>query len=56
MFDCKYEDAALMQDLKKKVRKNIWQAVFSSEGDFKWSMQAFLCAISPKLEYKIKKM
>ncbi|MCR4702121.1 MAG: glycosyltransferase [Saccharofermentans sp.] len=54
MFDCRYEDAALMKELKKKVGKNIFQVLFSSEGDIKWKMQALLCSISPKMEYRLK--
>lgn len=54
MFDCKYEDAELLKELKRKAGKNIMQVLFSSEGDFKWKMQTLLCSISPKLEYKLK--
>ena len=54
MFDCKYEDAELLKELKRKAGKNIMQVLFSSEGDIKWKMQTLLCSISPKLEYKIK--
>ncbi len=55
MFDCGYEDKALQDELRRNVKKNLGQALFSSEGDFKWKMQALLCAISPKFEYKLKR-
>ena len=55
MFDCGYEDKALQDELRRNVKKNLGQALFSSEGDLKWKMQALLCAISPKFEYKLKR-
>ena len=54
MFECNYEDKQLQKDLVSKIRKNLGPAMFSSEGDVKWTMQAFLCSISPGLEYKVK--
>ncbi len=54
MFDCKYEDSTLQNGLRSNVKKNLAQAIFSKEGDIKWKMQALLCAVSPKLEYRFK--
>ena len=54
MFECGYEDKELQKSLVKKVRKNLFPALFSSEGDAKWTMQVFLCSISPKFEYWVK--
>ncbi len=55
MFDCGYEDKALQDELRSRIKKNLAPAMFSSEGDLKWKMQAFLCALSPDFEYRLKR-
>ncbi len=54
MFDCGYTDRELQSGLRRNIRKNLFQVLFSPVGDFKWKMQAFLNVISPKLEYRLK--
>lgn len=54
MFDCEYTDKELQSALRRNIRKNLFQVMFSPVGDLKWKMQAFLNMISPKLEYRLK--
>ena len=54
MFDCSYEDKALQDDLRSRIKKNLAPVMFSPEGNIKWKMQAFLCAVSPRFEYRLK--
>ena len=56
MYQCDYHDNNLFNKLLRKLRKNLLFVVLSKEGDKKWRMQAVLCAISPRLEYSLKKM
>lgn len=54
MFECEFEDKNEIKRLQKKIRRNFIYLLIANEGDFKWKMQAFLCCISPKLEFFVK--